>query len=112
MPGRERPRSGRRTRCGWRPRAAPAASAGTTWGGWSPGCGPTSSCGRATTSPTCWTPLAGLVLGPERTARHVFVEGDYVVKDSALVGAATATGVPREALDALARRRPLPGEPS
>ena len=32
-------------------------------------------------------PLAGLVLGPERTARHVFVEGNYVVRDGALVGA-------------------------
>jgi hypothetical protein len=27
------------------------------------------------------------VLGPERTARHVFVEGEYVVRDGALVGA-------------------------
>ena len=25
-------------------------------------------------------PLAGLVLGPERTARHVFVDGEYVVR--------------------------------
>ncbi len=32
-------------------------------------------------------PLAGLVLGPERRARHVFVEGDYVVRDGHLVGA-------------------------
>ena len=32
-------------------------------------------------------PLAGLVLGPERTARHVFVEGSYVVQDGQLVGA-------------------------
>jgi cytosine/adenosine deaminase-related metal-dependent hydrolase len=32
-------------------------------------------------------PLAGLVLGPERTARHVFVDGDYVVKDGTLLGA-------------------------
>jgi 8-oxoguanine deaminase len=32
-------------------------------------------------------PLAGLVLGPERTARHVLVDGDYVVRDGALVGA-------------------------
>ena len=32
-------------------------------------------------------PLAGLVLGPERTARHVFVGGNYVVRDGALVGA-------------------------
>jgi cytosine/adenosine deaminase-related metal-dependent hydrolase len=32
-------------------------------------------------------PLAGLVLGPERTARHVFVEGEYVVRDGGLVGA-------------------------
>jgi cytosine/adenosine deaminase-related metal-dependent hydrolase len=36
-------------------------------------------------------PLAGLVLGPERTARHVFVEGDYVVRDGTLVGADLAT---------------------
>jgi len=36
-------------------------------------------------------PLAGLVLGPERTARHVFVEGDYVVRDGALVGADIVT---------------------
>jgi cytosine/adenosine deaminase-related metal-dependent hydrolase len=32
-------------------------------------------------------PVAGLVLGPERTARHVFVEGEYVVRDGSLVGA-------------------------
>ena len=32
-------------------------------------------------------PLAGLVLGPERTARHVLVGGEYVVRDGALVGA-------------------------
>ena len=32
-------------------------------------------------------PLAGLVLGPERRARHVFVDGEYVVRDGALVGA-------------------------
>jgi len=32
-------------------------------------------------------PLAGLVLGPERQARHVFVEGEYVVRDGHLVGA-------------------------
>jgi cytosine/adenosine deaminase-related metal-dependent hydrolase len=31
-------------------------------------------------------PLAGLVLGPERRARHVFVDGEYVVRDGALVG--------------------------
>jgi cytosine/adenosine deaminase-related metal-dependent hydrolase len=36
-------------------------------------------------------PLAGLVLGPERTARHVFVGGDYVVRDGALVGADIVT---------------------
>lgn len=32
-------------------------------------------------------PLAGLVLGPERTARHVLVGGDYIVRDGALVSA-------------------------
>jgi cytosine/adenosine deaminase-related metal-dependent hydrolase len=32
-------------------------------------------------------PVAGLVLGPERRARHVFVDGDYVVRDGALVNA-------------------------
>lgn len=32
-------------------------------------------------------PVAGLVLGPERTARHVLVGGEYVVRDGALVGA-------------------------
>jgi cytosine/adenosine deaminase-related metal-dependent hydrolase len=32
-------------------------------------------------------PLAGLVLGPERTARHVLVGGDFVVRDSHLTGA-------------------------
>jgi cytosine/adenosine deaminase-related metal-dependent hydrolase len=32
-------------------------------------------------------PLAGLVLGPERRARHVLVEGDYVVRDGRLLGA-------------------------
>jgi cytosine/adenosine deaminase-related metal-dependent hydrolase len=32
-------------------------------------------------------PLAGLVLGPERRARHVFVEGQYVVRDGDLLGA-------------------------
>jgi cytosine/adenosine deaminase-related metal-dependent hydrolase len=32
-------------------------------------------------------PLAGLVLGPERIARHVLVGGEYVVRDGALVGA-------------------------
>ena len=32
-------------------------------------------------------PLAGLVLGPERSARHVLVGGEYVVRDGALVGA-------------------------
>jgi cytosine/adenosine deaminase-related metal-dependent hydrolase len=32
-------------------------------------------------------PLAGLVLGPDRTARHVLVGGEYVVRDGALVGA-------------------------
>jgi len=32
-------------------------------------------------------PLAGLVLGPERYARHVFVEGEYVVRDGNLLGA-------------------------
>ena len=32
-------------------------------------------------------PLAGLVLGPERRARHVLVEGGYVVRDGRLLGA-------------------------
>lgn len=32
-------------------------------------------------------PLAGLVLGPERRARHVLVGGEHVVRDGALVGA-------------------------
>jgi cytosine/adenosine deaminase-related metal-dependent hydrolase len=32
-------------------------------------------------------PLAGLVLGPERHARHVLVEGEYVVRDGTLLGA-------------------------
>jgi cytosine/adenosine deaminase-related metal-dependent hydrolase len=32
-------------------------------------------------------PLAALVLGPERTARHVLVGGEYVVRDGHLVGA-------------------------
>jgi cytosine/adenosine deaminase-related metal-dependent hydrolase len=32
-------------------------------------------------------PLAGLVLGPERRARHVLVDGEAVVADGALVGA-------------------------
>jgi cytosine/adenosine deaminase-related metal-dependent hydrolase len=32
-------------------------------------------------------PLAGLILGPERRARHVLVDGEYVVRDGALVGA-------------------------
>jgi cytosine/adenosine deaminase-related metal-dependent hydrolase len=32
-------------------------------------------------------PLAGLVLGPERTARHVLVGGDFGVRDSHLTGA-------------------------
>jgi cytosine/adenosine deaminase-related metal-dependent hydrolase len=32
-------------------------------------------------------PLAGLVLGPERYARHVLVEGQYVVRDGTLLGA-------------------------
>jgi cytosine/adenosine deaminase-related metal-dependent hydrolase len=32
-------------------------------------------------------PLAGLVLGPERRARHVLVDGEAVVSDGALVGA-------------------------
>jgi cytosine/adenosine deaminase-related metal-dependent hydrolase len=32
-------------------------------------------------------PLAGLVLGPERHARHVLVEGDWVVRDGRLLGA-------------------------
>jgi cytosine/adenosine deaminase-related metal-dependent hydrolase len=32
-------------------------------------------------------PLAGLVLGPERRARHVLVEGAFVVRDGRLLGA-------------------------
>lgn len=32
-------------------------------------------------------PLAGLVLGPDRRARHVLVDGEYVVRDGALLGA-------------------------
>jgi len=32
-------------------------------------------------------PLAGLVLGPDRRARHVLVEGAHVVRDGELVGA-------------------------
>jgi cytosine/adenosine deaminase-related metal-dependent hydrolase len=32
-------------------------------------------------------PLAGLVLGPERRARHVLVSGEYVVRDGTLLGA-------------------------
>jgi cytosine/adenosine deaminase-related metal-dependent hydrolase len=32
-------------------------------------------------------PLAGLVLGPERQARHVLVEGEFVVRDGRLLGA-------------------------
>ncbi len=32
-------------------------------------------------------PLAALVLGPERSARHVLVGGEYVVRDGSLVGA-------------------------
>ena len=32
-------------------------------------------------------PLAGLVLGPERRARHVLVDGAYVVRDGRLLGA-------------------------
>jgi cytosine/adenosine deaminase-related metal-dependent hydrolase len=32
-------------------------------------------------------PLAGLVLGPERHARHVLVEGAHVVRDGTLLGA-------------------------
>lgn len=32
-------------------------------------------------------PLAGLVLGPDRIARHVLVGGEYVVRDGSLVGA-------------------------
>lgn len=40
-------------------------------------------------------PLAGLVLGPERRARHVLVGGEHVVRDGALVGADLA-GLHRE----------------
>jgi cytosine/adenosine deaminase-related metal-dependent hydrolase len=44
-------------------------------------------------------PLAGLVLGPDRRARHVLVDGRYVVRDGALVRADSA-GLHRD----LARR--------
>ena len=83
----DRPCSGRRTRCGWRPRAAPAASAGTTWGGWSPGCGPTSWSGRATTSPTCWTrsPASCWVRSAPRGTSSSRVTTSC--RDGALVGA-------------------------
>ena len=47
-------------------------------------------------------PLAGLVLGPERSARHVLVDGEYVVRDGALVGLDLAD----------LRRRPGPPGPS
>jgi 8-oxoguanine deaminase len=36
-------------------------------------------------------PLAGFVLGPDRLARHVFVGGEAVVRDGALLGADLAT---------------------
>jgi cytosine/adenosine deaminase-related metal-dependent hydrolase len=36
-------------------------------------------------------PLAGLVLGPERHARHVLVDGHHVVRDGRLLGADTDT---------------------
>jgi predicted kinase len=32
-------------------------------------------------------PLAGMVLGPDRRARHVFVDGEPVVRDGTLLGA-------------------------
>ena len=32
-------------------------------------------------------PLAGLVLGPDRRARHVLVDGEPVVREGALLGA-------------------------
>jgi 8-oxoguanine deaminase len=44
-------------------------------------------------------PLAGLVLGPERRARHVLVEGEWVIRDGRLLGA-DMDGLRRE----LARR--------
>jgi cytosine/adenosine deaminase-related metal-dependent hydrolase len=47
-------------------------------------------------------PLAGLVLGPERRARHVLVDGEAVVADGALVGA--DLGVLRADLTRRARR--------
>jgi cytosine/adenosine deaminase-related metal-dependent hydrolase len=34
-------------------------------------------------------PLAGLVLGPDRRARHVLVDGQPVVRDGHLLGADT-----------------------
>ena len=48
-------------------------------------------------------PLAGLMLGPERHARHVFVDGEYVVRDGDLLGAD---------MDTLRRRSGPPGPPA
>ena len=47
-------------------------------------------------------PLAGLVLGPDRRARHVLVGGEHVVRDGHLVGA--DLGVLRSDLTRRARR--------
>ena len=41
-----------------------------------PGCAPTWWCGQVTILADVLDPIAGLVLGPERTARHVFVDGE------------------------------------
>ena len=47
-------------------------------------------------------PLAGLVLGPDRRARHVLVDGQPVVRDGHLLGA--DAGQLRKELAARARR--------
>jgi hypothetical protein len=47
-------------------------------------------------------PLAGLVLGPDRRARHVFVDGEPVVRDGTLLGA--DEGALRRDLSERARR--------
>jgi hypothetical protein len=43
--------------------------------------------GAATALADVLDPLAGLVLGPERHARHVLVDGHHVVRDGRLLGA-------------------------
>jgi hypothetical protein len=43
--------------------------------------------GAATALADVLDPLAGLVLGPERYARHVLVDGHHVVRDGRLLGA-------------------------